>query len=226
MQHELCFNMNHTEQLIKVGTAYVDALNKLEKNHPENVACILDILDCVHPDPGYRLGVYIKKFSSYPFISRFRIHCYQGGEEPIMVQSDKLPEYDNDKRLYHKYTYELFNHLIIERSLMGAWQAYLLSISNRLPPCPSIGTEPLFDIEQLHGICLILKITGRPEPIITRDDLSPSVSWYGNHIKVSSCYWNYRKGLIRETVYFSFGEDNRIHIGNYYDEILYKIRLI
>ena len=216
--------MDQTEQFIKVGTAYIDVLSKLDKNHLEDVAHILDILDCVHPDSGYHVGVYIRLFSSDPFISRSRIHCYQGKEEPIMVRSDKLPEYDNDKRLYHKYTYELFNHLIIERSLMGAWQAYLLSISNRLPPCPT-DTGPLFDTEQLHGISLFLKASGRPEPMITTDDLLPSVSWYGNHIKVSACYWNFRRGLIRETVYFSFGEDNRVHIGNYYDEILYKIRL-
>ena len=143
-----------------------------------------------------------------------------------MVRSYKLPEYDREKNLYHRYIYELFNHLIIERSLMGAWQAYLLSISKRLPPCPRFGTGPLFETEQLHGYYLLLKLLGRPEPMITSDDLTPSVSWYGNHIKVSSCYWNNRRGLIRETVYFSFGKDNRVHIGNYYDEILYKFRFI
>ncbi len=32
--------MNLTEQFIKVGTEYIDALNKLDKNHPEGVAHI------------------------------------------------------------------------------------------------------------------------------------------------------------------------------------------
>ncbi len=53
--------MNQTEQLLKVGRAYIDALNKLDRNQPEKVAHILDILDCVHPEPGYHLGIYIEK---------------------------------------------------------------------------------------------------------------------------------------------------------------------
>lgn len=53
--------MNQTEQLLKVGRAYIDALNKLDRNQPEKVAHILDILDCVHPEPGCHLGIYIEK---------------------------------------------------------------------------------------------------------------------------------------------------------------------
>ena len=51
--------MNQTEQLLKVGRAYIDALNKLDRNQPEKVAHILDILDCVHPEPGYHLETNI-----------------------------------------------------------------------------------------------------------------------------------------------------------------------
>ena len=63
--------MNQTEQLLKVGRAYIDALNKLDRNQPEKVAHILDILDCVHPEPGCHLGIYIEK----PSQMKLRLTC-------------------------------------------------------------------------------------------------------------------------------------------------------
>ena len=80
--YKLCFMMNQIEQFIKVGKAYVDALSKLDKNHPEDVAHLLEIFDCVHPDPGYHLG----------------------------------------DMCYLRFTFDFFNHLYVEPTVMGAWQ--------------------------------------------------------------------------------------------------------
>ena len=117
--------MNQTEQLIKVGTAYIAALNKLEESHPEHVSQILDILNCIHP--GYYLGVYIEE-PWYGGAVTHRcdqswFHCYQGEEEPIMRRPYKFEKWkdgDSDNMLYLRFTFQMFNHLTADLSPMGA----------------------------------------------------------------------------------------------------------
>ena len=80
--------MNQAEHFIKIGRAYVDALNSLSMDHPEKVAHILDILDCVHPEPGYHLGIYIEKPSPNEapthMCDQAWFMCYKGNHSPIM----------------------------------------------------------------------------------------------------------------------------------------------
>jgi hypothetical protein len=42
-----------TENIIEVGKTYVAALKKLKDSQTKNVYRIFDMLDCVHPHPGY-----------------------------------------------------------------------------------------------------------------------------------------------------------------------------
>lgn len=89
--------MNQTEQLIEVGRAYIDALNKLDREHPECVAHILDILDSAHLEPDYHLGVYIeepsRKFSCRCQQSWF--HCYH----KVLPITNNTYKYDKKKYL-------------------------------------------------------------------------------------------------------------------------------
>jgi hypothetical protein len=133
--------MNQTEQLIEVGRAYIDALNRLDREHPESVTHILDILDCVHPDPDYHLGVYIEK----PSPDEAPTHkcdqawfvCYKGDYSPIIrrpYRSKHGGVYNYGTMCYLRFTFDFFNHLYVEPTIMGAWQAYLLSIAKTLLP--------------------------------------------------------------------------------------------
>ena len=121
--------MNQTEQLIEVGRAYIDALNRLDREHPESVTHILDILDCVHPDPDYHLGVYIEK----PSPDEAPTHkcdqawfvCYKGDYSPIIrrpYRSKHGGVYNYGTMCYLRFTFDFFNHLYVEPTVMGAWQ--------------------------------------------------------------------------------------------------------
>ena len=131
--------MNQTEQLIEVGRAYIDALNRLDREHPESVTHLLEIFDCVHPDPGYHLGVYIEK----PSPNEAPTHrcdqawfvCYKGKYSPIIrrpYRSKHGGVYHLGDVCYLRFTFDFFNHLYVEPTIMGAWQAYLLSIGKNL----------------------------------------------------------------------------------------------
>ena len=139
--YKLCFMMNQIEQFIKVGKAYVDALSKLDKNHLEDVAHLLEIFDCVHPDPGYHLGVYIEK----PSPNEAPTHrcdqawfvCNKGKYSPIIrrpYRSKHGGVYHLGDMCYLRFTFDFFNHLYVEPTVMGVWQAYLLSIGKTLLP--------------------------------------------------------------------------------------------
>ena len=53
--------MERTEQLINFGEAYIDAISKLKEDLSKDVANILSMFNCIHPDNGYRLGFYIEE---------------------------------------------------------------------------------------------------------------------------------------------------------------------
>ena len=76
--------MNQTDQLIKFGKLFIDALNNLKEDQPETVFPIIDMLDCVHPDPGYHLGINIEgPWLEGPITHRCDqswFQCYQGIE--------------------------------------------------------------------------------------------------------------------------------------------------
>ena len=52
--------MEQTQQMINVGSAYLDAVNNLKEDQPQEVAQILEILNCIHPVSGYHFGIYIE----------------------------------------------------------------------------------------------------------------------------------------------------------------------
>jgi hypothetical protein len=166
--------MNQTEQLLKVGRAYIDALNKLDRNQPEKVAHILDILDCVHPEPGYHLGIYIEKPSPNEAPSHMCDQawfiCYRGNHPPITRMPYRRKNrgvYNYGDMCYLRFTFDFFNHLSIKPTTMGAWQAYLLSIAKTLLPFSGglyyTKRKLIFSHEQLRDIFLLSHWERMPE---------------------------------------------------------------
>lgn len=221
-----CFN---------VGKAYINALNKLDENHPENVNHILDILDCVHPDPGYNFGIYIEEpWKEGPVTHRCDqswFHCYQGIEEPIMRRPygfDKWKDGDSENVLYLRFTFEMFLHLSIDPTPMGVWQAYLLCISKTVLPFSGIlyytKRELIFQREQFKYIHF-LEVQEIESLYNLETDLSPKVSIDGNKAVVSCCYWNDWGGLFREYVEITFLENGKVKIGDFTNENYFKYDL-
>ena len=203
--------MNQTEQFIEVGKAYIDALNKLDIDNTESVAHILDILDCVHPAPGYQLGVYIED-PPRPFCGLTSwLCCYEGEKYKIITRPSDLDDYvlyRYSSMTYLRYTFDLFNHLSIKQSDMGAWQAYLISISKTLLPFTSrvyyTKRQLIFSHEQLNDIDLLFDEERTPELTNLDTDVSPSIHFDGKQAMVSCCHWNDWGGLIRENAKITF----------------------
>ena len=240
--YKLCFMMNQIEQFIKVGKAYVDALSKLDKNHLEDVAHLLEIFDCVHPDPGYHLGVYIEK----PSPNEAPTHrcdqewfvCYKGKYSPIIrrpYRSKHGGVYHLGDMCYLRFTFDFFNLLYVEPTVMGAWQAYLLSIGKTLLPFSGglyyTKRELVFCHDQLEKIQIIdweelehgeLDCIRHPGLTDLTVDISPSVSFDGKHVVVSCCHWNDWGGLIRESAKITFFNGKVYLLEDFDEQVLFK----
>ena len=106
---------------------------------------------------------------------------------------------------------EILFRLDVERSVYGAWDAYLLSKARHLLPTwwhGGYNRETLiFSREDLGAV---QSQKGRSLDIITGgDDLKPCVSLNGDTAVVKSCYWSEWGGLYQETVTITF-DGNRI----------------
>lgn len=225
--------MNQTEQFIKVGTAYVDALNSLSMDHPEKVAHILDILDCVHPEPGCHLGIYIEKPSPNEapthMCDQAWFMCYKGNHSPItrMPYRRKSGGYYNFGNMcYLRFTFDFFNHLFIEPTAMGAWQTYLLSIAKTLLPFSGglyyTKRKLIFTHDQLKDIFLLSHWERIPELVNFKADVSPSVQIEDKNAIVSCCHWNDWGGLIRESAKITFFNGKVYLLEDYDEQVLFK----
>lgn len=225
--------MNQTEQLLKVGRAYIDALNKLDRNQPEKVAHILDILDCVHPEPGYHLGIYIEKPSPNEAPSHMCDQawfiCCRDKHSPIKripYRRKNGGVYNYGDMCYLRFTFDFFNHLSIEPTAMGAWQAYLLSIAKTLLPFSGglyyTKRELIFSHEQLKDISLLFHWERIPELVNLKADVSPSIQIRDKQAIVSCCHWNDWGGLIRESAKITFFNGKVYFLEDFTEQVLFK----
>ena len=117
--------------------------------------------------------------------------------------------------------------LVMDRHLghVGAWQAYLLSVSKTVLPFSGITyyTKRLliFQREQLKDIRSLgfKKIEGLNN---LETDLFPKIKIDGNKAVVSSCYWSDWGGLFRESVEITFLENGKVKIGDFTKENIFE----
>ena len=224
---------DQTDQLIILGTAYLDAIDNLDEEFPERVSLISDILYCIHPDPGYHFGIYIEEPWEHEAPShqcdQAWFYCYQGEEEPIMIRPFKR----NNGGLYHlgnmrylRFTFDFFNHLSIKPTAMGFWQAYLLSIGKTLLPFSGrlyySKRKLIFTHEQLKNISLSFQPKRIPELLNLDADLSPSVQIKDKQAIVSCCFWNDWGGLIRESAKITFLNGKVYFLEDFDEHVLFK----
>ena len=106
---------------------------------------------------------------------------------------------------------DIIPNLIVERSLLGAWEAYLLLKAQNLLPTYWHGGYAAQNLilgpEDLEALPSQL---GRATDVMTKgEDIRPKAWSDGGAVLVESCYWSEWGGLFRETVRFTF-DGNRI----------------
>ncbi len=224
---------DQTDQLIILGTAYLDALDNLDEDNPESVSSILNTFYCIHPDSGYHFGIYIEEPWEHEAPShqcdQAWFHCYQGEEEPIMIR----PYERNSGGLCHlgnmcylRFTFDFFNHLTIDTTAMGFWQVYLLSIGKTLLPFSGqlyyTKRKLILAHEQLKNISLPFQPERIPELMNLDTDVSPSVQIKDNQAIVSCCFWNDWGGLIQESAKITFLNGKVYLLEDFDKQVLFK----
>ena len=139
-----------------------------------------------------------------------------GDESKLLI---KLPNGETDENI--------FKHLIVEQSPMGAWQAYLLhklwhvlplfwhanySARNYIFSKEDVNSIHPFRKEDKAGI--IKQIAGF--------DFKPEVRQKDNKLYVSCCFFSNFKGLIREYYELTFNGNKVTEITNFANKVLYE----
>lgn len=144
---------------------------------------------CFRLSPGYKLGLKIAEPGDYLGDNSF-FYIYEGNR--------------NCK------DWNVFDHLLVEKSEVGAWQAYLMYTSPRIMPAYWHGlyenSKFIFIEDDLRDVPIL---KNRDFTFFEEDGLLyPTASFIDSDTAQVECtYWNDWKGLVRETVRISFSGD-------------------
>ena len=193
----------------KKALEFVSKINKIvQGNSQDEIDSLFSVLDSLSLRPGYRLGLKLAGEVGIGDESWF--YTYQE-DKPIDSFSSRVPE-----------SSVLFEGIIVEQSVMGAWQAYLLYISSTILPTfwhgGYIRREFFFDRENYKGITshwahgVNIGLSKIPQP---------SVEMRDGKAVVSCPYWNDWRGLVLETVDIRFEPEETVRL-NPHAKVLYE----
>lgn len=139
-----------------------------------------------------------------------------GDESKLLV---KLPNGETDE--------DIFNHLIVEQSPMGAWQAYLLHTLWHVLPlfwhANYSARDYVFSKDDANSVSTFRKEDHSAiVELISKFDVAPEVRRKDNKYYVSSCYWSDFGGLVRENVELTFEGNKVTNIFEFDHKTLYK----
>ena len=153
------------------------------------------------------------------------------GDRKLNVQECEEKGIGDESKLYielndGKRDYEIFKHLIVEDSPMGAWQAYWLYSLWHILPMFWHGLygrrDYLFQFEDVFGIKLEKDANPADRDKLLDIDLSPEVIGENGDYYVSCCYWTQFGGLIREHVYVNIKGNKVVEIKEFLSETKYE----
>ena len=153
------------------------------------------------------------------------------GDRKLNVQECEEKGIGDESKLYielndGKRDYEIFKHLIVEDSPMGAWQAYWLYSLWHILPMFWHGLygrrDYLFQFEDVFGIKLEKDANPADRDKLLDIDLSPEVIGENGDYYVSCCYWTQFGGLIREHVYVNIKWNKVVEIKEFLSETKYE----
>ena len=219
---------NDIDRYIEVAKSFVIELDKIkETKNPLDYSYLLDTLNCIRFDSlTAQLRIRFAQHNGYGDKSWF--YYYDGRNDKYITEYNKRMEDVNAFIEYYmdEDIYNVFNHLKIELSEMGAWQAYLLAKATHFLPVywhggysrrslifskDDINKLPAYTIKRINN----LVIPGN-------QDVSPSITIEGDTATVRCCYWNDWMGLVRETVKIDILDNKAYFLETPTTEVLYK----
>lgn len=219
--------MNTTEQYISIFNSYIELLSSLSKGESRvsDGSQILSVLNKIQMDNDCHLMIRYAHRGGHG--DKSWLYCYKGDKDTYEEEYEKRMKDSLDFFVCYNYDeiFNVFNHVKVESSEMGAWQAYLLSVATHFLPTCGHGAYSKWTFmpsyEQLKA--KIDRITFRkPQNVPVFEDLSPSVKIEGNKATISCCYWNNWGGLVRRTEQILFINNRAYFIEDGSREVLVK----
>lgn len=157
---------------------------------------------CFRLCPGYKLGVKIAESG------------------PSIGNNSFFYIYEADRSCKD---WNVFDHLLVEKSKVGAWMTYLMHTSPRIMPAYWHGlyeeSKFVFTEDDLRDVPIL---KNRDFTYFEKDGvLYPTVSFIDSDTAQVECtYWNEWKGLVREIVHISFSGEKVIKIATKNTKVL------
>ena len=205
--------MNEYEAVGLKFLAKIDYLAK--KKGLKTQDSVLSVLDRITLRKGFHIGLKLAAEEGMGDESAF--YCY--GDVP-----KEFIESEFERRVSpYASSAQLFRGLSVEPTAMGAWQAYLLLVSETLRPVfwhgGYIVRTYFFDREYYNGI---LPLHGEPVDIPIEKIPQPTVELKPKKAIIRCPYWNDWGGLMLESFTIKFLDDGKITVGSHPSKVLYK----
>lgn len=210
-----------------IGYKFLKAIDRIvAEKGGEDKSHFLNALDALSLEDGYALGLKLPCHEGMGDKSSFYIYCKN--KEAHKKKNDipvpqGITDY-NDEDYEEEDKYELFNHILVKRTAMGIWQAYLLSIAPTVLPTfwhgGYIRRTYIFAHQDLAKVDELFR---KDEPLYSiKDFVSPKVKIRGYEGTIECCYWNEWEGLVRETLKVTYGNNTVLSFKRIKEEVLYE----
>lgn len=210
--------MNKSTLYITKAKEYCNLLHEFAGGN-KDYDRLFDILDCLKLESNYTLALHLAN-DDFGIGDVSWFYCYEGDND-IYRDRFNYPDRDKNEDFWQCFgnlsEFEIFNHLTVEKTEMGAWQAFLLSIALSQLPCCWHGAyrkrDLIFSNEDIirNGWSALSSLRQQKEDdiIFPEDIIIPKVWFEGNTAHVISCYFNMWEGIVRITSTLLF-DSNRV----------------
>lgn len=213
-------------EIIKKGYDYIEVIKDISNG--DELSLFFKVLDAIRLEQNFHLGLRLAEDDNFGDKSWF--YCYEG-EIDTYQRNIKNPK-DSKEAFFSCHDtmeiYKIFDHLVVESSEMGAWQAYLLSVAMTMLPTTWHGAyfrrKYIFQMKDLWNHGRMISLFGPRFEQNEEYDVAPQVIKIGNFTAISACYWNDWKGLVREKISLSM-LDGKVQFKFPFDEeVLYEYK--
>lgn len=204
----------------KLGRAYLKAIRKVLKTQNQNDKSFLfQTLDCMALEDGYSLGLRLAEKKGRGDESWFFVYETEKGPEEYLSQINCITA--------HFVNHISYDHILVQRNEMGAWQAYLYTVAITMLPVYWHGgyivRKYIFKHDDLNDVPALLVDCIDDQVLFgIKEKVSPEIKMQGNEAIVKCCYWNEWRGLVRDTVKILFDGNSIVGFEPLNLEVLYE----